>query len=374
MKKILVSLFLASFTLASMWFLFKGKTNTSLTNSKSIAQEQDWLNLIKAIKKIHYFWESGDYPYLAEMPCNSDWDPSYVSREFLKCNAEILQCHLSYLAQDGKVEFGEPGKSVFVKKDIEFVAENKVKDGIVLNLKFGRNQERRVNFQSRCHESYLPQGNYTYSPLNKENSLDNIDREESKQWVNDKNIFVDKFLVTRKDYNQLMGQKLKREQRSYFPVDNISLKQMRSYCERQGKKLLSAKIYDAMTYSDLAKIDLFEDISKTSCNVIYTKDCIGKTELKFQDTNNVSWMGTYDIRGGILEAVDNNMDKDFNIVSSSFYFKSDSFWHNLTHRFQWNGQNHREVDFRYISSVTGEKLKLIESNDIKVGFRCYREI
>ncbi len=374
MKKILVSLFLAFFTLAFMWFLFKGKGHFSSKETKKFASEQDWVHLANAIKKIHYLWESGDYPYLGEMPCSADWDPEYVSRDILKCNAEVLECHLNYQEKNGLVSIGQVQDSVFLRKNNKFISKDKNNDGINVTFLFGDNEIKKVNLQSRCHETYLPKGKYTYSPLNMENALDNIDREESKQWINDKEIFIDKFLVTRKDYNLIMNKKLKNSERSYFPVDDISIKKMHEYCRVQNKKLLSAKLYDAMTYSDLAKINLFEDITKISCNVIYSKNCIGKKELKFQDTNNVSWMGTYDIRGGILEAVDNENDKDFNVVSSSFYFNSDSFWHNLTHRFQWNGLGHREVDFRFISSVTGEKLKLIESNDIKVGFRCYREI
>jgi len=357
-----------------MWFLFKQNSDASLKKSESFSKEKDWVALAKAIKHIHYLWESGDYPYLSEMPCNTDWDPEYVGRDFLKCNPEILECHLDYQAKNELVNIGPKENKIFLKKEKRFISKNSYNDGVDLTFLFGKNQIRKVNFQSRCHETYLPRGKYTYSPLNTENALNNIEREESVDWINDKDIFIDKFLVTRKDYNFSNNKKIKPSQRSYFPVDDINLKQMHDYCRRQNKKLLTAKIYDAMTYSKRAKINLFEDISKISCNVIYTKNCIGKSELKFQDTNNVSWMGTYDIRGGILEALDNKTDKDFNVVSSSFYFSSDSFWHNLTHRFQWNGLSHREIDFRFISSVTGERLKLIESNDIKVGFRCYREL
>ncbi len=108
--------------------------------------------------------------------------------------------------------------------------------------------------------------------------------------------------------------------------------------------------------------------------MIYSKDCINQEEMKFWNTNNVSWIGTYDIRGSIPEAMDNDIHPFFNVASSSFYFDKSSFWHNLSHRFHWDGKEHSEQNFRFISSVTGEQLKLIEKDKIKVGFRCYYEI
>ncbi len=357
-----------------MWFLFKQKPVLSTKEEYENLSQKKWIELKLGAEKLYELWTKAEYPHLKEMSCDLDYDELYVSSEFLKCNPKALECHLNHRSKNGYAEIQLDGsKLIYVKKNKKFLTKSK-RGEIILNISLDKKKNYKMYFESLCHETFLPKGEYVFSPLNEGNELDNIERENSRLWKNDKNIFIDKFHITNLEYNFWKNKKKKAGLKDYFPVNDLNFLEMKEFCKERGKKLLTAKLYDAMTYSKIARIDLFADISKKTCSMIYSKDCIGKKELKFWNTNNVSWIGTYDIRGGIPEVVENQEERFFNTVSSSFYFDRSSFWHNLTHRFHWNELGFSEKDFNFVSSVTGEQLKIIEKNKIKVGFRCYREI
>jgi|GEM_PF-4041862 len=385
MKKVKVILSVFLVLASSFWFINKPSSDEASRLPQSLnshlVSKPSWIQYFKGVSELNQIWMSGDYPYLEEMSCkNFHWKSleKSVSREYLKCNPDAFRCFLDELKRthDGVFSFEDKEK----KRQLHILKSNKIHpNGVQIKVSY-QDIQKNILLESRCKETYLPQSEYLFSPLNYGMDIPAVKREKSKAWKNDKNIFIDKFLVSYLDLKEISPRKYEKEiqeQKGKFfrTVSTLSLSEMKLFCEKQGKKLLTAKLYDAMNIEGKDIKSLLSQVKPDNCSEFYHKDCVLKKKVfKSWDTNNVSNIGTYDIRGGVLEIVDNEENPFFNVIASSMYFSAKSYWHNLTHRFHWDGKGFSESHFDFRSSITGEKLKGVSGENIKVGFRCYREL
>ena len=90
-----------------------------------------------------------------------------------------------------------------------------------------------------------------------------------------------------------------------------------------------------------------------------------------------SWVGLYQVLGGVPEVVFNPIQNNKNLKLSSFYFASNSPWHELGKRAYWDGSDFKEKNIFWKEEIDfdkGIKLESKTSSDIKIGFRCMRNL
>jgi len=254
-----------------------------------------------------------------------------------------------------------------------------------------------ILLENSCADTYLPNRTYGKGPFQSRNDWkwDNLNRA----------IYIDKFQVTNRDIKEWMEYDLtapniiipKQSTALSAPTSNLTVVQMQRYCAFQGKQLLQAHFFDAATFylgrkrksgilfrsqypwtrkaksSFLYKAqnDLEYSFNKKYCSKIYSKECLNTTFPFYNhSTNSSSWMGIYQVFGGMLEYFDNPINQKQNINASSYYFPLTSRWHQLGVRSYWDGMHHAQKNFRWTKFGPPN----IRSTQLKVGFRCMRNV
>ena len=382
MKKAKIGLFTLLIIYVCIFF-YRSQSIENVEQNSPLSQssEAHWLKYLKGVKELKRIWSTGDYPNIDEISCENFHWPSlkkFVGTEYLKCNGLAFQCFLSDLKKNfnSEFEFYHLEKKEIIKIGEKSRLLGKFR-GYFLDTSQGDIQKSLI-FENKCQEVYLPKGEYIFSPLNYGLDIGTKKREVSENWENKKNIFIDKFQVTHFDLYTSKNDKFKKLidfKRLFRPVTQLSFLEMKEYCESIDKKLLTAKLYDAMNLQGKRIKELLVESNGSECLDFYHRDCFVKKEKMFYlSTDNVSQIGTYDIRGGAFEAVQNDEHPFFNLIASSMYFGPKSYWHNITHRTHWDGLGHKRKNFNFISSITGEYLESINGKNLKVGFRCYRDL
>lgn len=363
-------------------------------------------------KKIEKIWREGDRKGLISrsiISCPKVGDLSNVGDSYLMCNPKFVSCYLKekeneffgrVLGKKSQIKFKTFSKS----KDIYQIENRKtlshpltLDKQIRLSFSFsGDNEEYSLLLDDSCSDIYLPQRIYGYSRP--------TDRNRSMNWRWDnfgRFIYVDKFLVSNlmvNDWIDRFNLEIMKNNDLSRSATHLKYSEMQSFCEAQGKQLLTAQVYDALTihpgrienkspkrslkyiypWSRLRiKSFLFKkkkneeyQLTKKDCLKAYTLDCRKVTPYRFYDTRSVSWSGIYQILGGPFEAMRNTVDKKYNVKSSSFYSLASSDKHELGSRLEWDKENH---SFKNIIGVD----PYINENDkevFRIGFRCMRNI
>ncbi len=262
----------------------------------------------------------------------------------------------------------------------------------------------RLLLEDICGMAYLPHGKYAYGPQVK-NKSKNINLEWN--WDNHgRFIYIDKHLVTNRDLLDWLdfgavepaaGVELRAGLSGKVlaaPATHLTTEQMERYCAFRGKQVLQAHIYDAATFMpfkndtetkvihrgpypwSIKETDghLYQAIkdgnfnpTKEACQIVYSSECIGELPLEHRGKLSNSWTGLYQILGGYLEYMKNQIEPDKNLKMSSFYFPVDSGWHRLGMRSYWDGLGHQLENFapNQLPDINGA---------FEVGFRCMKEL
>ncbi len=420
---LIVILLALVFISLGFWFWFKPKELSENDNLAIESSAYKYLPyFIKAGEKLKKYWEFGEYPNLEEVinSCGElHWESSQTGVDYLNCNPQLFQCYFSGqipgAEKEFEVEYNNKKETVQVAAyypAVEILSRKKryyqtLKDHsieITLQLKSDSRIKYTINFSKTCNETFLPEKRYSHSQKTFISNDEKGDRDKVKEWDHKGVIYVDKYLVSKHDiFEWKLLNKIKGLKKNIFSwteyADNLSLNEMKDYCHSRGKKLLSTRIYDAASFfRDESKehltslfawgdrnkglispradfLDQYESggkVPKRTCHKIPTKECLAS--FRSYEKDNISWMGIHDVMGGYLEAMDNQEYPYFNIKASSFYFDQFSPWHLLSHRFHWDGRGFESKNFTFDSSLLGTKGDAIEDSNIKVGFRCMREV
>lgn len=418
-----VFLIILGLIIYELYYKDKSKGLTSVSVSNLEAKNEELLPVfIKAGEVLQDIWENAQYPNISDQITECDefhWELSKAGRDYLKCNPQLFQCYFSNQITNAKKTIdinyndkqyeleilGEfPPIEIFSRKNRFYKRMDDGSIQIALRIK-GKTGKFYLNLPSFCNETYLPKGEYAHSQKLFGTESDQKNRDPLKIWKNETDVFIDQFLVTNREVFEWRTHTGNKNQNKnifdwYEYSHDLTLKEMKDYCFFRGKKLLTSRAYDAASFyrddsnpekrtslfawgdrnqgliSPRADFnDYYEkslEIDAKTCKKIPIEECGQK--IKSFETNNVSWLGFHDVMGGYLEALDNQEAPFFNIKASSYYFDKFSPWHILSHRFHWNGRGFQEKDFVFESSLLGERGDPISVDDIKVGFRCMREL
>lgn len=349
----------------------------------------------RVFKKISTLWENADYGD------NKVCKPYQNTDDFFyQCNPYYISClskngFLDKLASEEKLDFKFSDTYKFVTngnfRSYEFEYSDEV------------GEKRTLSLLDNCHEVYLP--NRFYPFLVKNRSL-------SYEWDNhEKNIFVDKYLVKNYevlDYARAANKKelitIFEKLAPNFYAKNLSLKEMEDYCHYQGKEILRAEIYDAAVIypEDIAdnksrllrapyypwtrknedsflyelqgslnttkKLEKLKklDLDK-SCRKAYGLECLNRAWI-FNDRENVSWAGVYEIFGGPFEYLKNTLYPLENLKTSSKFFSLISPYHRVGSRGYWDHEGLGTNNFLFPEN------RVIEfDQEIEIAFRCMRK-
>lgn len=358
--------------------------------------------------------------------CLKEYNLSEKEGFKLACSSEILQCYQQFLKSknksiiekkvlvDGKsknlkVDFDLSfGKDQFYKLLFPSTSEDINIVGKTVQIKLMTNQKSDliVNLEDRCHQVYLDERYFAYGEDQKDNSL------EITFDTFHKNYFLDKFLVTVKDYNDWRLSDPKNyshlkpiiEHKKFFhPVTHLKKNEMHGYCSFVGKQVMMAHLMDAATFIpfdlrskqstsfergsyywvkknseswiSLAKRNKEDSLSLENCRLLYGKECAEKfPTLHFGDEP--TWSGLLQVMGGPFEYLHNPINEEENLRASSKYFSVFSEWNKLGKRFYWDGEGHKVAHFRISAEEKGiEQIPPeFSGKDLEIGFRCFQQI
>jgi hypothetical protein len=389
---------------------------SDLRNNDLVRKRDSLEALLLISKQMEKMWLEGD--------SHDDWKEGRkkctghekhfkgVYDAYLKCNPHFFACRLKDIYQNDyhfKVRY--KNKDLLIK----VLDQNKKEKKLFKTVKapyYGslftlveKNEDIGINLVLRdsCRSSKLPKRVYAYGPAKSGNYQNDI------KWDNfNKTIFVDKYMVTVRDVVEwfefsrqkssfLLRSKYLNKNLWAYPATFLNRREMEKYCHFRGKKVLSASVYDAMTFYpyNLTKMRpkliyrgpypwskkkndtflyqalMYSDfqIKSEHCLKVYTKECKEINSLFKYFSESVSWVGMFQILGGYLEYVENKIDSEKNLKASSFYFKSHSSWHALGERAYWDGEGFLHINFNWFNKPP-EK----DEMSYEVGFRCMRTI
>lgn len=372
----------------SYYFYTKDSTKKKLSNEE----------IVEVVNTLKFEWENA----------NLDKDGickkiSYVDDQYYQCFPEYLQCLLDKklinlhskkrlipVSLNGSYTYHQ--MPTYRYYDFSISVE-------------GYSDKLSLSFVDSCQETYVPRRFYPFM-ANK--------REVTISWDNfNRDIFVDKYLVQNWEiinWNKLDKSKASnssyekvKERNKYTYAYGLTVEEMEAYCKFQGKTILSAQVYDAVTIhpEDLTdnktkylraplypwerkntktlineiqrKKEFFSDeISKEQkeqlCNRDYSYECLDLNYIQ-KNGQNVSWTGVYDIFGGPFEYLRNIIHPSENLKLASHYFS----WHSKAHqtgmRGYWDGEG------LGINNIAFDPLVAKDlNNDYKIAFRCMRSM
>lgn len=370
------------------------KENEKDNSEYFVQNKKALLRLIKNSSEIRRLWLEGEDSREWTLIKKRCLEFLQVSNKFdeslLRCNPLLLQCfelftqNLDYRL----VKFEE-----FENSPYRYLSKSNNSHvgirgpGIALTLEDNLTKKRLDLFLAdQCHEVYLEQRIYAYGeePELKKGydfRFDNFNH----------HIYLDTHLVTNFEVNDWLkfgnddltkGLKINKGDALFLPAVGLTYKQMENYCSFKGKQIMLAHFFDAATFLPMDLNDKKPEYNfrspyywtkkrsdyKPDCNLIYSKDCIGKKPY-FLNSTSPSWAGIRDSMGGVFEAFRNPIDPESNLKASSFYFDAKSSWHKLGFRAGWDGEGFdlRNFDFRGLNPFTS-------IDKFQIGFRCMREI
>lgn len=292
-------------------------------------------------KRLERRWKWGDIEGLYEKkalvcPGLLEFNPS-VGKSYLACNENYLQCFFLKPYQMGDYSF-----HLTRVQGLAFTFELK-KEGRKL---YGFD----LKLLKKCHEILLPEGEFLLESLG------------GKKWSSfGRKIYIDKFLVSRGEYEKTQEPVAKRGR----PLLGLGEKEQKSFCQSRGKSLLRAHIFEAATrfppsyqlapypwgsHSQNSKFSLSQEVLKVeTCRKAYMRECKKLAPWKSFDTDSVSWAGLHDVFGGPSEVFSNIYERDRK------YKKAD-----------WS------ISIKSPEAKIGFKSEV--ENESELGFRCYREV
>ena len=380
----------------------------------------------KSAKVLESLWKTGKlYGELPQGDCEQYFaNQQYSSDPYYRCNPYLFQCLFEgkftrklsikhadkeYIIQalplSRKRFFRSlsPGSSSNLSMEV---------DAIQLRLYVQENVNTTFDliFENTCHMKSLPlrrfiHGTINYSPNPKTN--------DSRYWTWDnigRDIFIDKYLVTFRDF-KIWIDSLSIEQRPLVdipkdpnewrnPVFGVSFDLMTRYCQSRGKQVMQSSIYDAASnyalmvtkpYKEvpertwfpwglrqenhfLRKVtdeNDFRYLNEKNCKEVYASECLEKFKRDVLPVSSPSWIGIQQQFGGYMEAMRNAQHPKKNIFPSSIYIPMSSSWHENGVRGSWNGENDLLSSFSFESGLYNN---LVKSENIKVGFRCFKDM
>tara|TARA_B100000029_G_scaffold216080_1_gene213914 strand:- start:1783 stop:3048 length:1266 start_codon:yes stop_codon:yes gene_type:complete len=416
-KKKYFFLLVVTFGLLGAYFLLNNHFN-QLKLEKVLKNKKNLQDLVLASQSLKKIWKEGrsnDLSYREFFKCEKSLKGlENLDLSYFRCNPNFIECLLN--KTNGKINYKDKNglsRSVFSKRE-----EGRKKFGKVITRwsekgEFVPNFSYSVNLslddtnltlllEDSCNDVFLPQRSYSYGRGQGKNDL---------IWDNfDQGIFIDKFQVTFRDILE-WKKTLKQEYKSLKTLDlsesanGLTMEEMKDYCSYKGKKLLQAHVWDAATYipqnyenvrprnivrnrypwtRQLRKSFLWKSrnssnfiFEKKFCKKAFTRDCLNLVPYKNHSIESSSWVGLYQVLGGLPEVVFNPIQNNKNLKLSSFYFPSNSPWHELGKRAYWDGTGFKRKNIFWKKEIDfdkGIKLENKKSSDIKIGFRCMRNL
>jgi hypothetical protein len=317
-----------------------------------------------------------------------------VDSSFSRCNATFFNCVL----KKEKYKFKDYGNRELYKV---LSRQNSLEVGIphfsIRTTIQMHKEEYHLDFEDSCRDVYLPQKNYGYRTEEKKRG-----RKFTWTWDNfDKNIFIDKFLVTNREVNEWIAT-MKKDIEKFTPPENPSVyltkDQMKDYCHFKGKTLASAQVLEAASFYPTAGSDLpggvllmndypwtrrksesflyrlskpkFEHVlKKEDCKRAYTRDCFEVMPFVNHKTTSSSWSGIFQTLGGPFEAIVNSYEK-INLRASSFYFEGKTPVHKVGKKLYWDGIAHLDKNIEW----KGMKPSGVTGQSLEIGFRCMKYV
>jgi hypothetical protein len=345
--------------------------------------------LIKGSRLIGELWQKGDADNWWENDkanCSSFLGKFSVRKKRrTRCNPAFLKCYLKNI--NFTVNYNN--KKYIIKTDsFSIVAKSLTNNSEIPNfgvkLSLYSNQMPTyimpIILEDNCNDIYIPKNVYGI------NQYTGVKNSKNWQWDNlNQNIFLDKFLVTFYDIfiwakltkNKTILEKVKGRTKSWLPATNLTKNEMKQYCAFRGKQILTAKLFDAATFLPLlnkstSKIifrspypfhhhkieNLFSNkiaVTKKSCKIAYTKECISRFSPTELPLVSYSWSGLFEIFGGPLKYQKNRVYEKENLFISSKYLNKGSKWHQLGKRSYWNKI--------YLK-------KILNKDTFEIAFRC----
>ncbi len=401
-------------------------------------------HLVSASEELIRLWKEGDlggFWKKGQLKCDKELGSAEeVDESFLRCNPNFLQCYFNnyrkiYPTRRAPFEVKSNNEivQIFVqknKKDDRFYSvitkdnSNNAKMSnysVAITLYVNSTEKNKLTLflEDSCHDTYLLPRKYAMGPMPNEKAQ----VKESLVWDNlGRDIYIDKYLVSNRDIIEWLhfsSKRFEREKRISLAgreklaevATNLTLDQMKAYCQFRGKHLLESHVFDAATFlprdeednnsnakniqrssspwnkrwseSFLAKIDETTLMTEENCRKAYTKECFKLGKLKNYATDSTSWSGIYSPVGGFLEAFRNSRTPEKNLKASSFYFYANSSWHKLGYRAFWDGIDFSDKNFSW-EFIAEEFVEpgpeidaigaLMINNNYQIGFRCMRFI
>lgn len=395
--KIFISVLLILIIGAITFYIRQNKSDQMSSQSSNHLYTEQVSELLAQLRSR---WQQGDlenHYELNKFNCPElIFNSKLVDSEFLKCNPNYLECFLR--GKTGSVhDFNQQLK--FIKNGERFVTVTP-QDSVLLQAKLPAlsDQAFTIELANTCRDTYLPQRIYSAGPK----------QEDRYVWDNfSRHIFIDRFYVSNQDV--FYWAKTHKKNVSvvedprywFFPSTNLTLEERHDFCQSYGKQLLQSHILDAASFipSDvnnprpkfiykhpfwwtkkhkseflsIAKRNKDYELSKNDCTHAYVKGCDKVFPYKFYATDTASWTGIYFSLGHYMEVVDNKFDTFQNLKASSFYFSSESMWHEIGLRAHWDGEGLQKEHFSFKQSKEDKDIYPPKNvSQIEVAFRCMR--
>jgi hypothetical protein len=319
--------------------------------------------------------------------------------DFLKCNDLLLKCFLQQslgdLQRNSISIIQHPSGDPFHLLSAAQMYSSHFKQVDGLKIQFALNSHKMEHLalvlERNCHEKKLPEKIYKIS-IKPEWRWDNFGRE----------IMLDKYLTNQ----MLISQWSKHTKLNLDHLDlsrpamtavGLSLAEQRRFCEFRGGKVIDLPTYEAMifyptSWEDPAlktiklypypwgrseRVNPFKNASapdSSDCSLVFSKNCKNRFVYNPWETNNISWMGTYQILGGPLEAIENPFGQSLVKLSSYYFLHSSSRQKNAEYAF-WNGKPFKQLRlFPVKMDGRVQQADRIDENKMwDIGFRCIRE-
>lgn len=314
--------------------------------------------LVELATQLNKRWEQGDNSgdiASGKLNCEAlEQLPKDTASEFYQCNHLYFHCFLTNIFDDRDYKFhGFKNRA----RDVIVDLKHKIQGEIV-----------HLKFEKHCHEKFLPANTYMASAL----------ISDEYKWDNHLyNIFVDKYYATN------LNMPYQAQQNLISPLRDLSLEQMQSYCQQQGKILLEERYLDAASFYPDNKNAIYkhpfpwtkshesflvnqDELTESDCFNAFVRGC--EKFFSFQNylSLGASWMGINHTLGSLPEFVTGTFQARGNLKVSSHFIRRDSQWHRLGMR-GFMGKNEIEMIEQYSD-------KLIPEETIKdgVSFRCAR--
>jgi hypothetical protein len=319
--------------------------------------------------------------------------------EFFKCNDLLLKCFLqeqSKHLQKYAIDLVEhtTGDPFHLQSASQMYANSFHQiDGVKIEFAFKNEKIENLALllERNCHEKKLPEKIYKVT-IKPDWYWDNFGRE----------IMLDKFLTNQ----MLVGQWSKHNQINLSHIDlsqpdktavGLNLWEQRQFCEFRGGRIIDLLTYEAMIFYPTswddptlksikfypypwgrsARVNPFKNSTQpdpSDCSLLFSKNCKTRFNYNSWESNNISWMGTYQILGGPLETVENPFGKTM-VKLSSYYFHHNSDHQKNGEYAYWNGRQFKQLELTplKLSGRVNQADRIESQQMLDIGFRCIRE-